>query len=261
MKNIKILFVPDVHGRYFWKKPVMSTLRENPDAKIVFLGDYLDPYKHEWEYGEPIRGIAIDVFKDIVNLKKEHPDNIILLIGNHDSGYALGEDYCQSRRDYFNAEVIGKYFNDNHELFQIAYDETINDIHYVFSHAGISTNFMNFYYGEELEKDKIVDFLNNIWLAKDWQNLTKLSVYDRFRGYLGEEWASPIWADIRQMCKLTKENSIGDFQIVGHTQISGDKPLIFDCIGDFDCRRCFYIDDKGVIRDYETDNECEKTVG
>ena len=42
-KDIQILLIPDVHGRYFWKGPVKETL-ENTNAKIVFLGDYLDVY-------------------------------------------------------------------------------------------------------------------------------------------------------------------------------------------------------------------------
>ena len=39
----KILVVPDVHGRTFWKEPV-GRLLESVD-RVVFLGDYLDPYE------------------------------------------------------------------------------------------------------------------------------------------------------------------------------------------------------------------------
>ena len=46
-KDIQILLIPDVHGRYFWKGPVKETL-ENTNAKIVFLGDYLDVYLREF---------------------------------------------------------------------------------------------------------------------------------------------------------------------------------------------------------------------
>ena len=38
----KILIIPDVHGRSFWKKAVETGDYE----KVVFLGDYADPY--EW---------------------------------------------------------------------------------------------------------------------------------------------------------------------------------------------------------------------
>ena len=57
-KDIKLLIVPDVHGRDFWREPVMDNL----DKEIVFLGDYLDPY--------PSEGVtktrAIEVFDEIL---------------------------------------------------------------------------------------------------------------------------------------------------------------------------------------------------
>ena len=41
---MKVLIIPDVHGRTFWKRAI--DLIENYD-KIIFLGDYLDPYQYE----------------------------------------------------------------------------------------------------------------------------------------------------------------------------------------------------------------------
>ena len=38
-----ILIIPDVHGRLFWKKAVETGDYE----KVVFLGDYVDPYELE----------------------------------------------------------------------------------------------------------------------------------------------------------------------------------------------------------------------
>lgn len=259
MKNIKVLIVGDVHGRSFWIEPVKKTLEET-DAKIVFLGDYVDGYPEEWDNKEEDFNLGehtINVLNNIIDLKYKYPDRIILLIGNHDGGYCIGRDICESRRDWMNAGIFTEIFRENWDMFQLVYEETINDIHFVFSHAGISTDFMNTYYGEDLEKDKMIDYLNNIWLAKDWLNLYQLGIYDRFRGGFGAVWASPIWADIRQMSHLTKENTIGDYQIVGHTQLSADgQPFISSYIGDFDCRECFYIDDEGNIRNYNTTIKC-----
>lgn len=81
-KKIKHLLVPDVHGRMFWGEPVRETLTET-DAPITFLGDYLDPYSDEWEEDEDYRRIAIERFKEIIQLKKDNPDRITLLLGNH----------------------------------------------------------------------------------------------------------------------------------------------------------------------------------
>lgn len=89
-KDIKTLIVGDVHGREFWKEPVKTVL-ENSDAEIVFLGDYHDPYPHEfdadWELDANANTEYLDTsisnFKKIIELKKQHPDRITLLLGNH----------------------------------------------------------------------------------------------------------------------------------------------------------------------------------
>ena len=39
----KLIIIPDVHGRSFWRKAV----EENPGEEFIFLGDYLDPYKQD----------------------------------------------------------------------------------------------------------------------------------------------------------------------------------------------------------------------
>ena len=41
----RILVTPDIHGEIFWKEPVLKYI-EQVD-KIIFLGDYLDPYPEE----------------------------------------------------------------------------------------------------------------------------------------------------------------------------------------------------------------------
>ena len=37
-----MIIIPDVHGRVFWKEIV-----KNSEDKIIFLGDYVDPYPGE----------------------------------------------------------------------------------------------------------------------------------------------------------------------------------------------------------------------
>ena len=90
MNNIHALLVPDVHGREFWKEPVKTVL-ENSEAEIIFLGDYLDPYPDEFDSDFELDYKAstdylqttIDNFKEIIELKKQYPDRITLLLGNH----------------------------------------------------------------------------------------------------------------------------------------------------------------------------------
>lgn len=69
----RILVVPDVHGRTFWKKPVNKYIDQVD--RIVFLGDYLDPYRDEGEEHEvviPIEDIGTIGFKTIRNMKEQN---------------------------------------------------------------------------------------------------------------------------------------------------------------------------------------------
>ena len=70
-----MIVIPDVHGRTFWKDAVKN--KENEE--IIFEGDYLDPYPNE----NIPPGNALENFKEIIEFKKQHPDNVILLVGNH----------------------------------------------------------------------------------------------------------------------------------------------------------------------------------
>ena len=58
-----IAIIPDVHGRQFWKDVIP---RKDEFEKIIFLGDYLDPYGFE----EISNLNALDNFKEILEFKK-----------------------------------------------------------------------------------------------------------------------------------------------------------------------------------------------
>lgn len=79
---VKYLIVPDVHCREFWKTPVKNIL-ENTDGKVIFLGDYLDGYSDEWEYGVDYEVKGVQNLREIIKTKKDYPERVILLQGNH----------------------------------------------------------------------------------------------------------------------------------------------------------------------------------
>ena len=70
--NKKILIIPDVHGRTFWK----SALRSGDYEKIVFLGDYTDPYEME----DITNREALKNFKSIIAFKQQNPEKVVLLL-------------------------------------------------------------------------------------------------------------------------------------------------------------------------------------
>lgn len=256
--NIKYLIIPDVHGRAFWREPVMETLQDT-DAHIIFLGDYHDPYPQEFSDGDDYLQRSVDQFKEIIELKKQNPGRMTLLIGNHDCGYAIGDDICSSRMDRWHRGELERLFQENRELFQIAEEVDIAGRHIIFSHAGILKGWVRLVWGDEMDNPgfNVVDRLNNAWLTDHYGILDALGNYDSWRGWGGFKYGSPVWSDIRAWLKVTPEETY-EFNIVGHTQLQ--RQLVLDTIADLDCRKAFYLDDQGVLRSYDSDEECTKEI-
>lgn len=188
--NNKILVLPDIHGRRFWKKPCENI--ENYD-KVIFLGDYLDPYDFE--------GItvidAIKNFEEIIEFKKNNVDKVILLLGNHDMPYFSSDYYFFShyhcRHSEKHHKTIATLFEQNRDFFKIAHVE--NDV--LFTHAGVESGWLkNVVCCEEEDINKICDKINSLLENKD--TLRQLySISSRRGGY--NKYPSCIWADVHDM--------------------------------------------------------------
>ena len=246
-RDIKYLIIPDVHGRDFWMKPVEEVLK-NYESQVVFLGDYLDPYPYEWDAGIDYRQLALNRFKQILEIKKQYPRRVTLLLGNHDCGYAIGSHICDSRTDRINKKEIESLFQDNRELFQIAEECHLGNRHIIFSHAGILKGWAYLVWSG----DNIVDYLNNAWLTDNRGILAALGHYDLYRGWGGFEFGSPVWSDIRSWTKVTSDETYG-YNICGHTQLN--YPVVLDQITCLDCRKTFFLDGEGILRDYDSGEE------
>ena len=118
-----MIIIPDVHGRTFWKEAVKG--RENEE--IVFLGDYIDPYGYEGITPED----GIIALEDIIKFKQDHPNNVHLLLGNHDAGY-IWESVCSARRSRKYYGDISHLFTSNLEKFDLVYKTEINGKKYPF---------------------------------------------------------------------------------------------------------------------------------
>lgn len=277
-KNIHTLIIPDVHGRVFWKKPVEEVL-EGSDAKIIFLGDYLDPYLYEFGIGDSffsspdkwaeiadqthkVQDRVIDNFKSIIELKKKYPDRITLLIGNHDCGYAVSRDICDCRTDRWNFPKIEILFKENWKEFRLAKSITIGGKEIFFSHAGIHKEFAEDYFRPHVNKDNVIDFFNNAWETDDYRVLGGLGCCSFIRGGWGD-YGSIVWADVHEWSKnpelLPEDRRMEEydvFQIFGHSQQEKD-PVIGKNFACLDCREAFYLDTDGNIRHYDTDKLAE----
>lgn len=256
-KNAKIMIIPDVHGRDFWRGPVKDAL-ENSDIPIVFLGDYLDPYYDEWK--EKIaedpsfdyRMNAVNVFEEILGLKFQYPDRITLLLGNHDCSYAVEYGICSCRYDMYNCDRITDDFLNTIDKFQLAYEITINGKHFVLSHAGISHKYAEKVFGKDVvTEDNVVNLFNNAWEVQNKNVLYSLGMYDYYRGgFSGQDYASLVWADIHEWGDDSYSPQEGyGYMIFGHAQLENE-PYISDKFACLDCRKAFYIDSDGNIKEY-----------
>ena len=89
---MKILVLPDIHGRTFWRSAVE---RADSCDRVVFLGDYLDPYGFE---GIAVSD-AVENFREIIGFAKQHPGKVVMLLGNHDMDCITKEDFLQHTRN------------------------------------------------------------------------------------------------------------------------------------------------------------------
>lgn len=266
-KNVEVVILPDIHGRTFWKETVKDYIKK----KYVFLGDYFDPYPRErYSFND-----VMNNFEDIIKFKKENPDNVILLLGNHDFGY-LERGIC-SCRQYRGPEFedVRNVLMTNIDLFDICYEEIINDKHFVFSHAGIRrewdervrklTNYTS--YGED-NKPLPCMYYNNLFHKNVNDNNSVLYELLADVSYIRgghSRYGSIVWADIREFAdkyldgkKMENKSGFDDIiQIVGHTQLYDKAVSLNDKVFDLDIREPFYIDGLGNVKYWRTNKIVE----
>ena len=231
----EIIIIPDVHGRDFWKEAVK---RENYQ-KIIFLGDYTDPYDME----EISDDMAIDNFESIIAFKQQNPDKVILLLGNHDLHY-YSEYYYElaggARYDPLAAITLNRLFQDHNQLFQLAWETDWAGKHYLFSHAGITQGWLK----RNLKLIRKPDARHLNRLPHTDEGLEALAQVGEMR-WGNYPSGSMVWADVEEM--LISDPIPNTYQIVGHS-LQFDGPIITDKFACLDCRAAFCLNNKGKIQ-------------
>ena len=246
---MSILVIPDIHGRNFWKEAVEKSI--DKVEKIIFLGDYLDPYP--WE--GITRKEAIANFQEIIDFKKENKDKVVLLLGNHDFPYIDKKVfYTRSRYDSSNAYHIEEMFRSHRSLFQLADEALINGKAYLFTHAGL----IPYWYEKhkELIGDLTVKNLNHLYnIPNGIKSLCEASYY---RGGW-DQFGSIVWCDVNEMAEETQQSkevegvSVNDklpwdYQVFGHSQ-QEKEPIITKEFACLDCRKAFILTDEGGFQE------------
>lgn len=225
---MKIIICGDIHGRSFWKNG-LKYFNENPESKMIFLGDYLDPYEY---YEKITHEKALENFKELLEFVNANKERVILLYGNHDC-FQIDEERECCRHDYFNLGITRKLFRDNAELFRWAYKQD----NYLFTHAGVCSGWLKQnQLTEIIDENNIVDYLNN--------NPRTLWQVGESRG--GRGWGSPLWCCWEGDWPYSDcKNPFNLIQIFGHTNVGEQnypKSMKYKNIYMFDVRNCFLLD-------------------
>ena len=225
---MKYLTVSDTHGRNSWERAIFEKEHNSNTIlqcyigkrfdKVVFLGDYVDSYDKTNEE-------ILTNLKNIIDLKKQYPNDVILLLGNHDFAYLYNER-CSGYRPEMDMDIV-ELLNKNINLFKIAYQ----DKNVIFVHAGITKGWYNYHMLPIIEGkketrytpylilcDNIADQLNLMFEF----NEPILRMCGRDRGGI-DRVGGPLWVDKENLYKKPIE---GFHQIVGHTAI--DRIKVYD---------------------------------
>jgi len=231
-----IIIIPDLHGREFWREAV----GELPaDARVVFLGDYLDPYENEWIYWTD----AFKGLQDIIALKKAHAEQVTLLWGNHDLHY-LFTSLQVSRYNEYKEDVIRTTFEANLDCFQMAVEYAVGGKRYLFSHAGVHPEWLKKHSSLFGPADEITaETFNRLMFTDEF--VEALSDVSALRG----GWSrvgSMIWADMDEFAG-TQLNELEMYQIFGHTKCPNGQPKVFGNVICLDCQKAFLLSEEGIV--------------
>lgn len=224
-----ILILPDIHGRTFWKKAVE---RIDEYDKVVFLGDYLDPYRHERITADD----ALDNFHEILAFTHANEDKVVLLLGNHDMHY-VSLEYAflaqSSRYDLDRAYEYRQLFEEHRQLFSLAWETLWKGKRVLFTHAGVSEGWYeaNKRVIGEMNSENLNRLLDTI------EGIHALGQIGYERGGM-HRWGSMVWGDVYE---FAIHKSFPDvYQVFGHSQ-QRSGPLNGSNWACLDCRRAFRL--------------------
>lgn len=200
---MKIISVADTHGDRTPLKIAKSKI--NDCDKVIFLGDYVDSYDSDWTVQEK-------VLSDILSFKKEYPDKVILLFGNHDFSYISDPNVSGHQHKYHCR--INNFFIENFNFFDVIYKQD----NWVFSHAGVSETWLSRNFDNKL------DNINPYFHKREWGMMYCAFDHLSFNPYGDSPIEGPLW--IRPAA--LNNSSISFNQCVGHTEFRENVNRVFD---------------------------------
>lgn len=194
---VNIIALGDTHGRDLWQE---IAKKEDYD-KFIFIGDYLDSRENI------TTRFQIENFERILDFKRNDPERVVVLIGNHDYHYFdfVNEHYSGFQSNY--KKEISRLLNDAIEerLMQICF------LHekYLFSHAGVT----NTWYKKNVGTDKQLETRINNLLYNSPESFS-FTIGENCSPFGDDKTQSPIWV---RPDSLINDRLDGYIQVVGHT--------------------------------------------
>lgn len=202
---MKMIFIPDIHGRTLWKTIVNRHFNEK--VKFIFIGDYLDSF--DISVNNQILNLL-----DIIAFKKANPDRVELLWGNHDVQYRAGfNEVVDTCAGYNAATHIQAYhiFKENDRLFKFAHLED----NILATHAGVTHRWFELAKRRIKEIDVTVydeaDLINYLGMIND----PLINMVSKSSGGISP-YASPLWVRPEDYSGLD-DYAYDIEQVVGHT--------------------------------------------
>lgn len=197
---MKIVGIGDIHGRTVWEKIVKA---EHDADKFVFVGDYFDS-----EHITPM--YQIHNFKEICQFKRENPEKVVLLFGNHDFHYLRGINEHYDGYSPIHCLQIQEemHYALSDDLLQMCY---LNG-HYLFSHAGVTKTWCA-ERGIKTDRANIVHDINMFFKFKP--RAFQFTSGPNHNKYGDDIFQSPIWVRPKSLMMDGLDNYT---HIVGHTR-------------------------------------------
>lgn len=221
--NMKYNIIGDIHARTCWRHLV------NEEYINIFVGDYFDPY----EYIPQVERVAN--FQALMDYKREHPDNTILLYGNHDLHYLIADEHYSRYEPRYANEYWRMFIQTESLFYGVAFP--IGDKALV-THAGVTREWYERYLGKYKSESlaEVADKINQLW-----QENKQAFAFEPNATIWGDRYGispthSPLWIRPDTLVKHDLFAGKEVKQIIGHTQteagVMKDHNIIcVDCLG------------------------------
>jgi hypothetical protein len=207
---IKIAAIGDIHGTTKFLDCYENIQKNDPDVdKIIVLGDWFDPYI------EIDLDTMIDRYNEFVKIWKSD-DRVISILGNHDiAGYIISNDYTNrtlrcGKMSQKITDVIEPNLSESYLTYKVG--------DYIFSHAGVSKDWLNeirqFTYSSYNYADAIMDCKKG-WTPDELSDICMFYPFD-WSGCGEHSRQSCVWIRPHALINNAIE---GYHQVVAHTRL------------------------------------------